>query len=50
MEDKDKDKDKDKLIQKLQQKVYILESKVEYLQGILKEANINYEYRIKQFE
>ncbi|MBP1682472.1 MAG: type restriction enzyme, res subunit, partial [Ignavibacteriaceae bacterium] len=41
---------KEKLIQKLQQKVNILESKVEYLQGILKEANINYENNIEHSE
>lgn len=42
--------DKDKIIQELQQKVYNLESKVEYLQGVLMEAKIPYEYEIEQPE
>ena len=32
--------DKDKLIYELQQKIYRLESRVEYLQGVLSEAKI----------
>lgn len=42
--------DKDKLIQELQQKVYSLESRVEYLQGILKEAKIPYENEMEKPE
>lgn len=42
--------DKDKLIQELQQKVYNLESRVEYLQDILKEAKLPYENDIAQPE
>lgn len=42
--------DKDKLIYELQQKVCSLESRVEYLQGILKEAKIPYGNEIKQPE
>lgn len=34
---------KDKAICELQEKILLLESKVEYLQGILLEANISYE-------
>lgn len=41
---------KDKLIQELQQKVCSLESRVEYLQGILKEAKISYENEIEKPE
>lgn len=40
--------DKDKLIQELQQKVYSLESRVEYLQSILTEAMIPYDYEMNQ--
>lgn len=40
--------DKDKIIQELQQKVCSLESRVEYLQGILMEAKIPYENEIEQ--
>lgn len=39
--------DKDKIIQELQQKVFSLESRVEYLQGILTEAKLPYENRIE---
>ena len=42
--------DKDKIIQELQQKVYNLESRVEYLQGILMEAKIPYKNDIDQPE
>lgn len=35
--------DKDKLIYELQQKIYRLESRVEYLQGVLSEAKITCE-------
>jgi hypothetical protein len=42
--------DKDKIIQELQQKVYSLESRVEYLQGILMDAKIPYENEIEQSE
>lgn len=34
---------KDKVIRELQEKILLLESKVEYLQGILLDANIPYE-------
>lgn len=42
--------DKDKLINELHQKVCSLESRVEYLQGILKEAKLPYENEIEQPE
>ena len=38
---------KDKVIRELQEKILLLESKVEYLQGILLDANIPYEVSLK---